>query len=419
MPDEVALTATDVSADALQLASENAVAHAVADRIEFEGGPAARRRGGSKDDLSSRTCRTSGPTRSRPAGRRPSSRRSRSTAARTACGSSTGCSTSCPPSSRPTPPRSWRSAATRSRPAGDRAAERLPSWSLEIERTSAGCRASRSCGRRRVEPIAARPSTLPQDGPRRRRRRRSAPRDRRRSSPCPRTPCTASASRSTRPGDRAALRRQEPAPGQGHRAAPRRDRAGGGDRRADAGRAALAAAFWPGGLTLVVPPRTDRALPGGAHRRRARARARSRRSASASRPRRTPRPRARARAAAHDLGQPLRRARGAGRRRDRAAARRGPSTSSSTGARPRRPRLDRRRPHRTSRASSARRDRRGGDRAVPRRRRGCPAWEDSGHGRAGRPGPAREVQAAWSASAADRARLGLGWPTSIPSCGTR
>jgi len=36
MLDEVALTATDVSEDALQLARENAVAHAVGDRIEFQ-----------------------------------------------------------------------------------------------------------------------------------------------------------------------------------------------------------------------------------------------------------------------------------------------------------------------------------------------------------------------------------------------
>ena len=36
MAEDVALTATDVSEDALQLASENAVAHAVGDRIEFE-----------------------------------------------------------------------------------------------------------------------------------------------------------------------------------------------------------------------------------------------------------------------------------------------------------------------------------------------------------------------------------------------
>jgi release factor glutamine methyltransferase len=36
MLDEVALAATDVSEDALQLARENAVAHAVGDRIEFE-----------------------------------------------------------------------------------------------------------------------------------------------------------------------------------------------------------------------------------------------------------------------------------------------------------------------------------------------------------------------------------------------
>src|SRR6185369_1867390 len=35
MADEVALTATDTSEDALQLARENAVAHAVGDRIEF------------------------------------------------------------------------------------------------------------------------------------------------------------------------------------------------------------------------------------------------------------------------------------------------------------------------------------------------------------------------------------------------
>ncbi|HUQ44799.1 MAG TPA: peptide chain release factor N(5)-glutamine methyltransferase [Candidatus Limnocylindria bacterium] len=36
MADEVVLTAVDVNADALQLARENAVAHAVGDRIEFE-----------------------------------------------------------------------------------------------------------------------------------------------------------------------------------------------------------------------------------------------------------------------------------------------------------------------------------------------------------------------------------------------
>jgi release factor glutamine methyltransferase len=36
MAEEVAITATDISADALQLARENAVAHAVGDRIEFE-----------------------------------------------------------------------------------------------------------------------------------------------------------------------------------------------------------------------------------------------------------------------------------------------------------------------------------------------------------------------------------------------
>ena len=36
MLDEVALTALDVSADALQLAKENAVGHAIGDRIEFE-----------------------------------------------------------------------------------------------------------------------------------------------------------------------------------------------------------------------------------------------------------------------------------------------------------------------------------------------------------------------------------------------
>lgn len=36
MLDEVALTAVDVSADALQLAKENAVGHAIADRIEFD-----------------------------------------------------------------------------------------------------------------------------------------------------------------------------------------------------------------------------------------------------------------------------------------------------------------------------------------------------------------------------------------------
>jgi release factor glutamine methyltransferase len=36
MLDEVAITATDISADALQLARENAVAHAVGDRIAFE-----------------------------------------------------------------------------------------------------------------------------------------------------------------------------------------------------------------------------------------------------------------------------------------------------------------------------------------------------------------------------------------------
>jgi release factor glutamine methyltransferase len=36
MLDEVALTAIDVSADALQLAKENAVGHAIGDRIEFE-----------------------------------------------------------------------------------------------------------------------------------------------------------------------------------------------------------------------------------------------------------------------------------------------------------------------------------------------------------------------------------------------
>ncbi len=36
MLDDVALTALDVSADALQLAKENAVGHAIGDRIEFE-----------------------------------------------------------------------------------------------------------------------------------------------------------------------------------------------------------------------------------------------------------------------------------------------------------------------------------------------------------------------------------------------
>ena len=66
MADEVEITATDVAEDALQLAKENAVAHAVADRITFlTAGPAARVRTAALGRRRWRTCRTSAPTRSR------------------------------------------------------------------------------------------------------------------------------------------------------------------------------------------------------------------------------------------------------------------------------------------------------------------------------------------------------------------
>ncbi len=87
----VDILATDISPDALGLAVENAVGHAVADRIRFEVAdllPPARPRSRSCWP----TCRTSAATRCRPCReRRASSRSWRSTAVPTGWPSSSGC----------------------------------------------------------------------------------------------------------------------------------------------------------------------------------------------------------------------------------------------------------------------------------------------------------------------------------------
>ena len=135
--------------------------------------------------------------------------------------------------------------------------------------------------------------------------------------------------------DRAALRGEVAPAGQGDRAAARGPRAGGGDRRADAGRAGPRRGVLARRADARGPRRTDRPLPaaltGGE-------------LAPGAIPTvglRVPNhdaPRALARgprAAADHLREPLGRARGARRRRDRAAARRLPSTSCSTADPPR------------------------------------------------------------------------------------
>ena len=205
---------------------------------------------------------------------------------------------------------------------------------------------------------------------------------------CRPTRSTGSASRSTPGRARAAVRGQAAPARQGRSSCSwptiaRRMRSASSTRP----RTSSAAAFWPGGLTLVVPqrpaPRSRPSSPAARHDRPPRARTT------------TPRgPRRGARSAADQLGQSLGRAGRPRRRRGPRASSATPPTSrssSTVGPAPRRRRLDRGRLRRRSAADPppggdpARRAGGGPRRGRPRRpaSRLIGAWARAGHRRCG------------------------------------
>ena len=313
MLDEVALAATDISEDALQLARENAVAHAVGDRITFD----------AADLLPGADTEPLGPRAREPAVRAhrrdpgPADRPPRSSRARALDGGADGLRVidrlldQLPGRARATTAsRCSRSAATRAEAMRDLVAERLPGWACDIEldlgRPAArGDPAARRSAARPGAPAPPCMAGASPDGPDGRARGRSRARGggvvalptdtvygiaRR-----PRDARAASSGCSRRSRGRRTRRSRccSPMPSRPPRSASSRPRPSVLARRVLAGR-----------------PHAGRAPPDGpaaarrAHRRRARARRDPDGRPARPRPRRAAGPRARARAAADDLGEP-------------------------------------------------------------------------------------------------------------------